>query len=95
MWAELTVQMRFPIQPMADRHPEYQPHHMTLLDGELIVDEERDTGKHTYKFLAYDLMALNYSCKVHKPWKVCSAPFRLALKLFCPLNLCISMLQCA
>lgn len=60
---------------------------MTLLDGELVVDEERDSGKHTYKFLAYDLMALNYSCKVHKPWKVCEVPFGLTLRPLCPLQL--------
>lgn len=49
---------------------EYQSHHLTLLDGELIVDEDRDSGKHSYRYLAYDIMALNSSPLVDRPWKV-------------------------
>ena len=52
------------------RSPEYQSHHMTLLDGELIVDEDRETGKHTYRYLAYDAMAINGVSLVNRPWKV-------------------------
>ena len=31
---------------MTERSQERPFHHMTLLDGELIVDEDRDSGKH-------------------------------------------------
>ena len=63
------MQMRFPLHFM--RNPEsYKPHHMTLLDGELIVDEDRDSGKHTYRYLAYDAMAINGKSLVDRPWKV-------------------------
>ena len=62
------MQMRFPLYLM--RNSEYQSHHMTLLDGELIVDEDRETGKHTYRYLAYDAMAINGKSLVNRPWKV-------------------------
>ncbi|KAK9842283.1 hypothetical protein WJX81_004542 [Elliptochloris bilobata] len=51
------VQMRFP-----GRSAKGKPrgvHHMTLLDGELVVDTDVTTGKLTRRFLAYDLMTLN------------------------------------
>ena len=53
---------------------EYQSHHMTLLDGEMVVDEDRESGKHMYRYLAYDIMALNSEPLVHKPWKVSTLP---------------------
>ena len=62
------LQMRFPLHLM--RPQEYQSHHMTLLDGELIVDEDRETGKHKYRYLAYDAMAINGKSLVNRPWKV-------------------------
>ena len=60
--------MRFPVKPMKGKHS--FPHHQTLLDGELIVDEDRDTGKHLYRYLAYDIMAINNKSVAHHPWKV-------------------------
>ena len=62
------TQMRFPMHLM--RGWEYQSHHMTLLDGELIVDEDRETGKHAYRYLAYDAMAIDGKSMVDRPWKV-------------------------
>ena len=32
------------------------PHHFTLLDGEMVVDEDITTGVRTRRFLIYDLM---------------------------------------
>ena len=53
----------------------YQPfHHGTLLDGEMVVDEDRDSGKHMYRYLAYDVMAIDDKPVVDQPWKVCSVP---------------------
>lgn len=60
--------MRFPLQLMTGK--EYHSHHNTLLDGELVVDEETDSGKHFYQFLVYDIMAINCKPVVHLPWKV-------------------------
>ena len=59
-----------------------EPHHLTLLDGEMVVDEEIESGERKRRFLAYDLMALNGShLKVGMemqpvmglPFKVCNA----------------------
>ncbi len=41
----------------------------TLLDGEMVVDEDLD-GKKFRRFLIYDLMAINRESLVEKPWKV-------------------------
>ena len=46
------------------------PHHQTLLDGELVVDEDMKTGQRTRRFLAYDMMMLNGKPLVQKPFKV-------------------------
>lgn len=56
------------------RHNELSglPHHQTLLDGELVVDEDTETGQRTRRFLAYDMMMLNGKPLVQKPFKVCS-----------------------
>ena len=63
------MQMRFPLDLMRKRGS-YQSHHMTLLDGELIVDEDRESGKHTYRYLAYDAMAIHGKSLVNRPWQV-------------------------
>ena len=34
-------------------------HHGTLLDGEMVVDENFDTGSKCLRYLVYDIMALN------------------------------------
>ena len=68
------MQLRFPNRPMAEGEWEFISHHTTLLDGELVVDEDRDSGKPRYRYLAYDIMALNDESVVHHPWKVFPSP---------------------
>ena len=56
------VQMRFPTRSKgrADGGPRIgQPHHGTLLDGEMIVDEDLATGRKERRYLIYDMMAIN------------------------------------
>jgi len=55
------------------------PHHQTLLDGELVVDEDMETGQSTRRFLAYDMMMLNGKPLVQKPFKVWSSLLRLVI----------------
>ena len=57
---------------MRGRHNETSvpPHHQTLMDGELVVDEDIETGQRTRRFLAYDMMMLNGKSLVQKPCKV-------------------------
>jgi hypothetical protein len=69
----MLVQMRFPVMLMGkDRL--LNAHNMTLLDGEMVVDEDIVTGGHTRRYLAYDLMSLNSKSLVNRPWKVPSRP---------------------
>ena len=42
----------------------------TILDGEMVVDDDLLSDKKARRFLAYDLMALNGRSVVHQPWKV-------------------------
>lgn len=68
------VQMRFPKAPppeaLVGKEHLLNAHNMTLLDGEMVVDEDIVAGTQKRRFLAYDLMALNSKSFVHKPWKV-------------------------
>ena len=54
------------------RHTETSglPHHQTLLDGELVVDEDIESGRRTRRFLAYDMVMLNGKPLIQKPCKV-------------------------
>lgn len=54
------VQMRWPTAaPKAKlQYDPNAPQHGTLLDGEMIVDEDKATGKQTRRYLAYDIMQL-------------------------------------
>ena len=61
------MQMRFP-SGSASGKPR-GVHHMTLLDGEMVVDCDATTGKQTRRFLAYDLMTLNMSSLATRPFK--------------------------
>jgi mRNA-capping enzyme len=45
------------------------PHVCTLLDGELVVDEDLTTGERTRRFLAYDCLAVNGKPLVGLPFK--------------------------
>lgn len=54
------VQMRWPTAAPKTKlqyDPEI-PQHGTLLDGEMIVDEDKATGKQARRYLAYDIMQL-------------------------------------
>lgn len=53
------VQIKAPVGPF---------HAGTILDGEMVVDEDLMTGNHTRRFLAYDLMALNGQNWMRFPW---------------------------
>ena len=66
------AQMRFPTALVkADAAGGWMlaAHHMTLLDGEMLVDEDLATGATTRRFLAYDCIALGGRSLTHKPWK--------------------------
>lgn len=54
------VQARFPTRPPpGSKHLVGPPHCGTLLDGEMVVDEDVASGGRTRRFLAYDLVSLN------------------------------------
>ena len=36
-----------------------ETHHMTLLDGEMVIDVVRETQQRTRRYLIYDIMMLN------------------------------------
>ena len=70
--AHARAQMRFPTALVkADAAGGWMlaAHHMTLLDGEMLVDEDLATGSQTRRFLAYDCIALGGHSLTHKPWK--------------------------
>lgn len=54
------VQMRWPTAAPKTKlqYDPSAPQHGTLLDGEMIVDEDKATGKQTRRYLAYDIMQL-------------------------------------
>ncbi|BDA47945.1 mRNA-capping enzyme [Coccomyxa sp. Obi] len=62
------VQMRFPAA-LVGKDGMLKAHHLTLLDGEMLVDEDQVTEQRTRRFLAYDLIALNGTSLVHRPSK--------------------------
>jgi mRNA-capping enzyme len=49
--------------------PKHEPHHMTLLDGEMVVDEDSKTGTCRRRYLAYDMMVLNQKVLADRPFK--------------------------
>ena len=62
--------MRFPaalVRPDAGGEWMLGAHHMTLLDGEMLVDEDLASGRQTRRFLAYDCMALAGKSLVDRP----------------------------
>ncbi|KAL6780541.1 MRCE1 [Auxenochlorella protothecoides x Auxenochlorella symbiontica] len=68
------VQMRWPLpaKPQAgvpQKAPVGPPHSLTILDGEMIVDDDLLSDRKQRRFLAYDLMALNGKSVVGLPWK--------------------------
>lgn len=66
------VQMRW---PTAAPHSPHQydptkPHQSTLLDGEMVVDEDKATKAQKRRYLAYDLMMLNGQLLRRRDFKV-------------------------
>ena len=47
------------------------PHNMTLLDGEMVVDEDIVTEQRKRRYLAYDVMLLHGKPIIDLPFKVC------------------------
>lgn len=45
-------------------------HHFTLLDGEMVVDEDPATGAKRRRYLVYDLIVLQGVSTVKWPFKV-------------------------
>lgn len=69
------AQMRWPLplpahvpgQP-APKAPIGGLHMGTILDGEMVVDEDLVSGKRTRRFLAYDAMVINSTLVSQRPW---------------------------
>ncbi len=60
--------MRFPAA-LVGKDGMLKAHHLTLLDGEMLVDEDQITEQRTRRFLAYDLIALNGTSLLRRPSK--------------------------
>lgn len=65
------VESRF---PLSFKHDEVTinpviPHHMTLLDGEMVVDHDQERGIYTRKYLVYDLVFFEGTNWMDLPWK--------------------------
>ncbi|KAJ4958730.1 hypothetical protein NE237_025841 [Protea cynaroides] len=67
------VQMRFPTRSANEGLAE-KTHNLTLLDGEMIIDTVPDTQKQERRYLIYDLMGINGTSVVERPfherWKM-------------------------
>ncbi|XP_068646312.1 uncharacterized protein [Aristolochia californica] len=67
------VQMRFPVKNPEGGISE-RTHHLTLLDGEMVIDTLPNTQKLERRYLIYDLIALNTQSVVERPfyerWKM-------------------------
>eukprot|EP01018_Ginkgo_biloba_P032026 Gb_15931 [translate_table: standard] len=66
------VQLRFPKKGVPQGSSE--THHLTLLDGEMIIDTVPETGEQKRRYLVYDLMMLNQQSMIKLPfyerWKL-------------------------
>lgn len=66
------VQLRFPLRGAQPGSSEC--HHLTLLDGEMIIDTVPETGEQQRRYLVYDLMMVNGQPKIKQPfcerWKL-------------------------
>ncbi|KAL3683404.1 hypothetical protein R1sor_001426 [Riccia sorocarpa] len=51
------VQLRFPTRANSEKRPDF--HHLTLLDGEMVIDTVPGSNVQSRRYLAYDLMILN------------------------------------
>lgn len=64
------VHARFPTRaPPGSSRLAGPPHVHTLLDGEMVIDDDVATGERTRRFLAYDLVALNGKPLIGRPFK--------------------------
>lgn len=74
-------------------------HHHTILDGEMVVDHDPQTGMYTRRYLIYDLMVLHGESLSHLPFKVryftCLNSFRaesrILQRVFCLASLLIGI----
>lgn len=66
------VQLRFPKRGVPQGS--FESHHLTLLDGEMIIDTVPETGEQKRRYLVYDLMMLNQQSQIKLPfnerWKL-------------------------
>lgn len=66
------VQLRFPKRGLPQGS--FESHHLTLLDGEMIIDTVPETGEQKRRYLVYDLMMLNSQPQIklpfHERWKL-------------------------
>lgn len=66
------VQLRFPKRGLPQGS--FESHHLTLLDGEMIIDTVPETGEQKRRYLVYDLMMLNSQSQIklpfHERWKL-------------------------
>lgn len=58
------------------------PQNMTLLDGEMVVDEDIVTGQRKRRYLAYDVMLLHGKSIIDLPFKVCQNKYIPASLLY-------------
>lgn len=66
--------MRFPCRLVNDKGAEKMFHHLTLLDGEMVIDTVPESKKQERRYLIYDIMAINQLSVVERPflerWKM-------------------------
>lgn len=57
------------------------PHHMTLLDGEMVIDHDKDRDRYIRKYLVYDLVLHQGQSWMELPWKQRFAALQEIVKL--------------
>ncbi|OAE31821.1 hypothetical protein AXG93_1838s1310 [Marchantia polymorpha subsp. ruderalis] len=66
------VQLRFPTRKSKENYPDY--HHLTLLDGEMVIDTVPGSNVPSRRYLVYDLMILNSKslivCPFSERWQL-------------------------
>ncbi|KAJ7544361.1 hypothetical protein O6H91_09G075300 [Diphasiastrum complanatum] len=68
------VQLRFPLKGSFQKESVAETQHLTLLDGEMVIDKDPKTGLQERRYLVYDMMILNQQPLIKKPfserWKM-------------------------
>ncbi len=74
------VQMRWPTAnpKLTTKYDPNTPHNGTLLDGEMVVDVDKASGKQTRRYLAYDIMQLHGD-----PLRLCDFKVQESHSAFC------------